>query len=380
MICYLRTWMIMCLLAVGGKAFAQTPSDVLKSTAERREQIHVVQCELAFEVVTHSRYRSATGNFQPLTPPIKYSQIRKGLIDFKSGRYRWDHSGEQYSLQKKSVQPYRAASSFDTETLRSVVYPQVGGDTNSKPRSAVAADFGEFKGDFSKHPFPREIEPFFLSHGVLPAAMQRPLYPGRFQRYDTIANSDTFKVSSHPGEANAGVWLESLMESTKPIESLAKYCFDPKKNHLLIRSVSTIRGKVTMSTTYRYSNVAGKFILSGWTMKSQTDGIPIETIEVTVTKIHYLDAFDESVLKLTPEPGMVVGKLDYPATEVDNPKEPALERFKVQEDGSLNRIGTTPSWFTNNRLWLIGIVIATMSLIVFGFVRHRNRHQNPSQE
>lgn len=375
----IRLIVIASMIGASTTTLAQTPSEILKITADRRQQTHVVVCELAFEVQTHSRYRSASGNFQPLNPPIKYSQVRKGVVDFQGGRYRWDYSGEHYSLQKKSVQPYRAASSFDAETLRSVIYPQ-DGESNSKPRSAVAADFAELKGDLSKQPFQRDIEPFFLSHGVFPAAMQRPLHPGRFHSYDSFSNADTFKPSSHAGEATAGVWLETIMESTKPVESLAKYCFDPKKQHHLVRSIVTNRGKVSSSTTYRYTNNAGKLILSGWTFKTQTDGVPIETIEVTVTKIDYLNTFDESVLKLTPEPGMVVGKLNYSSPEVDTPKDPVLERFKVKEDGSLTPIEPRQSWFSRNRPWIIGTLIASITLVVILIVRIRVRNQKPMQE
>ncbi len=359
---------------VCGVASSQTPEQVIGKMVETRRSTKTLVCELAVEVTTHSRWNSRLDKFEIVTP-VKYSQIRTGTIDFDNGKYRWDIHGEEYSIPNRKVQPYHAAETFDGKTHRSVVYPQDGG-TNVQPGRAVAADYGEFTGDLRSIGFPMEIRPLFLSHGVLPAAGQNPLYPGSFHNYNVGSNADTFTPAVNPAEPNIGIWLDTVMQSSKSSDVKVRYCFDPKRDFVLVRCMSIVKGKVQSTTSIQYNKDGHRNLLQGWVYKTQDGESPIQTFDVKVRKIQYTEGFDDSSTSLSPLPGMVVGKQKYDEPAIDGFKPTESERFRVQPDGTLEPFENKPVWWKENIRWILGSITALCCIAAGGcFLRLRKlRH------
>ena len=141
------------------------------------------------------------------------------------------------------------------------------------------------------------------------------------------------------------------------------------------------RGKAVFSTDFQYVKRGERFVLAGWTFKSQQNDVPVQTFKVTVNKIEYGADFDPASRALSAEPGMIAGKMKYDEPDVEEPKVPALERFAVKEDGSFEPLGPRPSWWKSNRLRLLGSVagIAVMSIAVFYLRRSLRRPPTPSE-
>jgi len=364
-----------------GVSSAQKPEDVIAKLAKVKQATKVITCELSVEVVTHSRWNRQTKKDE-LIAPIKYAQIRNGIVDFTSGKYRWDYSGEYYENARLGIRPYCGASTFDGKVLRSIVYPN-GVPTNAKPGTATASDYGEFEGDLRAHGLPMELRPLFMSHGVLPAANQRPLYPSRFHTYDVAANADTFKVAKGVAEPSSGLWLDTIMQPSKAADNIARYCFDPNKDYALIRWIELIRGKISSTTSLQYTRRVDRYVLTGWTYKTQADDVPIQTFIISVNKIDYSSVFEDSVTALSPQPGMIAGKMKYEPGDVDNPKYPVLERFNVVEDGSLRPLDVSQNWWRAYRGCIAASVIFAL-ITLFRIQKSRNLKSNriskPSSE
>ena len=288
--------------------FCESPEAIIGKVASSRNELKVIRCVLEVDVEITMLPDPTENSSGGTNKNFRYKQIRTGAIDFRTGKYRWDTEGTNYEPSKFKVFPYRGASTFDGMVLRSVKYP-LDGQTSVKPGTAVASDFAEFRGNLSQQAFRPEMHPLFLSFGILPAANQHPLFPGRFHTYSVALNGDTFQHSVKPLQAPKGVWLDTMMAPSPKSDNYMQYCF-AEPNYSLLYAAWIIGGKPAFISTFQYQNSTNQRSLKGWTYKTFVDGNLVGSHTVKVQKLDHHTDFDESLLKLSPDPGMVLGRVD----------------------------------------------------------------------